>query len=523
MQVTQAPTGWSPCQKLLFGLLALLVLLAAQRLRTHGEPPFRDIPTYALMAREWLADRPLYLDLWDLKPPAIFYTYAIAQLLFGFTALHITFLSWLGAALTCTAITWAAYYRRRWQTALLAGSIYAIASMSLPLQANEPNTELFMNPCLAAAFGCLLRLHGKHAVRYAAAAGLLLGLASLFKTVALAHAIAFGCAVLVSGIAAGKLSLRIRHVCLMAAMAILPWVIIYYLFRANGTWSAFYEAVFTYNRYYAALAGNTLLDNLREGLHPYYLLPRFALVLMPILFLLALGLALGRPWPIRMRWPLVALLSYIVATQVAVSLPGQFAPHYYQLWFPPLAIGAAWAISLWRRRLPRFQWLPAGALLLALVAIELPSYRLSAHESARRKYGTDPIYEERLGLLLREKILQPGEQVYQWGSALTLLYTVDRPLPSGIFFIAPALRGPLQKQTTERLIADLERTRPAFVVVDKQNVPANANQRIADYFFLRYLPVGPDRFSQRFILLARKDSPAAMRRAQIAAVLRSGK
>jgi hypothetical protein len=64
-------------------LFVLAACIALARVRTYGGPPDRDVSTYSIIAQELRAGRPLYSDLWDHKPPAIYWTYACVQLLSG--------------------------------------------------------------------------------------------------------------------------------------------------------------------------------------------------------------------------------------------------------------------------------------------------------------------------------------------------------------------------------------------------------------------------------------------------------
>jgi hypothetical protein len=61
-------------------LLVLCGLLVLLRLHTYDEPLERDITTYAVIGHELLGGKALYTELWDHKPPAIYVTYAAAQL-----------------------------------------------------------------------------------------------------------------------------------------------------------------------------------------------------------------------------------------------------------------------------------------------------------------------------------------------------------------------------------------------------------------------------------------------------------
>src|SRR6266446_5191261 len=65
-------------------IAGLCGLIFFARLHTYGEPLERDLTTYAVIAHEMLSGKTLYTDLWDHKPPAIYVTYAVAELIAGY-------------------------------------------------------------------------------------------------------------------------------------------------------------------------------------------------------------------------------------------------------------------------------------------------------------------------------------------------------------------------------------------------------------------------------------------------------
>ena len=57
-------------------LALALALAAARSLPNLSYPLGRDQATYAVVGRGLLRGARLYRDIWDVKPPAIFWTYA---------------------------------------------------------------------------------------------------------------------------------------------------------------------------------------------------------------------------------------------------------------------------------------------------------------------------------------------------------------------------------------------------------------------------------------------------------------
>src|SRR5215218_1754503 len=74
-----------------FLLIALIAILTLIALPTLTYPLGRDQGEFATIGRGILDGRIPYVDLWNPKPPAVFYVYCLAMTLFGCTtaALHV--------------------------------------------------------------------------------------------------------------------------------------------------------------------------------------------------------------------------------------------------------------------------------------------------------------------------------------------------------------------------------------------------------------------------------------------------
>jgi 4-amino-4-deoxy-L-arabinose transferase-like glycosyltransferase len=160
----------------------LVVVTVVTRLHTYGEPLERDLATYAVIAHELSDGRRLYSDLWDHKPPATHLTYAAAQTLAGVGPGSVYLLGVLTALATLLGVFWAGGTRRPGAvTGLWAAAFWTVAAGDLTLQANQPNTEVFLNACLIWAFALLAGMHGGRGDRArVTAVALLLALATLY-------------------------------------------------------------------------------------------------------------------------------------------------------------------------------------------------------------------------------------------------------------------------------------------------------------------------------------------------------
>jgi hypothetical protein len=433
-----------------WGVVALLALvLIIARWRTRLEPQQCDLTTYAVIGHELLAGRSLYSDLWDSKPPAIYVTYAAAERVagYGWTAiLLLNILFSVAILLLCYRLggLWAAFF---WT--LVSGDLY--------LEANQPNTELMINACVMAAIACLL-IPSKCVVRKGIAAGLLLALACLYKTVAIIPAVL---------LAAALLQLKSRRTAVALALSgglVAAGVCAY--FAAAGRWTDFWSATVVYNRH---LAGQAPFAG-----YPLHFLKAMASLkfwgtVLPWRawqpwFLLGGVAAVGcwRGWRRRdARWTLWSF--WAGGTLVAIALPGYFFSHYFQLALPVLCLGAAWTLHDLQAGGHGRGVLIAGCLVMVTLGVmERDAIRYSPEEASYLLWGERFIRERAAGLEL--KTLPSNDVFYQWGTASGLYFYSGRRPPSGVLWHPSVVSGPVSQRLSERLIRDLERTSPAWIV-----------------------------------------------------------
>jgi hypothetical protein len=474
-------------------LVAMAAILCLARLRTFDEPFERDITTYAVVGHELLDGRSLYTDLWDHKPPAVHVTYALAELVAGYGPGSVYLLNVAASIVTLLGV----YAAGLWGSGssvggVLAAAFWTVLSGDLRMQGNQPNSEVFLNACLTWAFALLLRpvavgsSRQDRIRRSVLAAACLLALASLYKHVAVAPAALVAAAHAAAPEAGSSRRRGVLDLIAIAAVGASAWALVFAFFAARGHLEAFYEAVFVFNRSMAGSLRGNVLDGLGEliaGGSP--LLP-----VAPVAALLCAGLWLGRRGGASRRWLLLG--AWITGAAIATWLPGKplpaFFPHYYQLWIPPLVVGAGWSCAAFaasRGALVRkLGAVAAGLALLALLALELPSHRLSAEEWSRRKYGEVFIESRRLALRLKE--ILPGEYTfYNWGNEPGLYFYTKRSPPLGVLCVTCMLVQPVGGRLLERVTDGLARTRPHLIVLERSwDPPRSVNRWIVENYAL---------------------------------------
>ena len=510
-------------------LLGLSALIFFARLHTYGEPLERDLTTYAVIGHEMLGGKALYTDLWDHKPPAIYVTYAAAELIAGYSRDSIFLLNISAAFATLLACYFAGSAAGGGRLGgLVAATLWALASGDLAIEGNQPNTELFLNALLTLAFAILMRAEKRDVgLRAALLIGLFFAVASLYKNIAVVEAALLALAYF-AWPAAGSRKKALANVVIIGAVGALAWGLVFGYFAAQGQGEAFTEAVFTYNAYYSG----SIWQNLGQVLRWPRVSADVLAALFPLAILSLAGTILGLIFGPRRPW--IFLLTFAIATHIAVLLPGRSFPHYYQLWLPPLAIGGGWSVSFLKRILPaafsRLAYIVAGATCGILLMLELPYYRLSAEIWSINKYGKIFLETERVARQI-DHLLPPGATFYEWGNESGFYLASGHKPSSGVFLAEPMLDGPLAAKLSQRLIDDLERIKPELIVVDGLTMAQTPRGHpVVSWFEENYHPFSrTDRFSVRvghephiilaqdqFVLLCRKGwqaGPVGMNRA----------
>jgi len=477
----------------LVALIGLAAGLALARLHTWNEPLERDLTTYAVIGHNLLEGRSLYSDLWDHKPPAIHGSYALAEYLFGYGPASVYALYLVTAIATMLGVYAAGSGSGGRAAGLWAAAFWAILSGDLRLQANQPNTEAFMNACLAGGFALWLR-SGKSglAASRALLTGALFFLASDYKQIVVVVPIALGLVHIGYPPVGCSRRRALADTALIAGVGILGWLTIFIYFRHVGHLGDFVDAVFIYNQAYARLSINHLVQQFQSPdrcLGPLFKIGP-ALLLLSLVGLVLEGRKKYRKW---LRWlaenvsfPLpgtrrneyrkwLMWLGYALAVDFSIHAAGRWQAHYFQLWLPCLAIGAAWglgSLAALGDRMRRFGARAAGACaMVSLLVVQGMYYRLPAAEWCVAKYpdydGTAFVSSPAVARQI-DAMLQPGETFYVWGAETGLYYASCHDLPTGILYNYPLLKGPFYLPLTGRALRELERSRPCLVVTMRE-------------------------------------------------------
>jgi hypothetical protein len=445
-----------------FVLPALSLLICLARLVTFYEPTDRDLAAYAVIANEVLHGERLYDGvLMDQKPPAIHFTYGLAEVIAGYGRFQIYLLG-VGAAITTLFGAYFAGKTISKSAGLWVALFWTVICSHLALEANQPNSEVFINAWMIFGLAFLLQKRGSSwRLGYVVAAGVCFAAASLYKhSVVIIHFFVSIAYIACPSTGRGRWE-SFLNISIIGSIGLAAWGILVLYFDLTGRYQNLIDSLFVYNLYYAGDISSNVFAVMQFF--------RPALVGMsPLFILIAVGLVVG----IRQRdYPgMFFLLSLAVGTEISVQIPGRFYPHYYQLWFPFLLIGSAFALK-WigteKSLLPGLKNAIGTTVVVVLLVIEVPSFFLTAREWSAAKYGQ--IFLVTNDLAKELKGLQPGECFCQIGSQTQLYFdTGQRPIgPLADFGV---FAGPLAGDLSKKMMSALQKRKPDLIILDKHAI-----------------------------------------------------
>lgn len=305
----------------------------------------------------------LYRDLYDLKPPGIYFLDELIFRVAGPDAVNLYVAAALAGALTAAAVY--ATARDLWdrRTALLSGVLFALFSPSVFIQGGGLNTEVWMIVPLTWSLYFLCRAANTGTLRDYVAAGLLIGLASLFKQVAAAALLAGACGVYWH--VRGSAPERHRATVLAAALLggfLFPWVVTGAYFAHVGALREFLFWVIEYPFSYMAFS-QRVIGWATVGLRLRWNLSGLMMLWLFSVAALAAAVIQGPGRKEQVVW------AFGISCCFGVVAGWNFFPHYFIQMVPALSLLAARGIVALYEFSFRTESKVAGAVLLVALVV----------------------------------------------------------------------------------------------------------------------------------------------------------
>ncbi len=440
-------------------LILILILLVLLRLPSLFEPYwYLDEAMYLTIGRclrhGWL----LYQDIFDNKPPGIYWLALLSPSLWVFRL--IALVSQFVSVFLFFHLTKKIGGRNN--IAFLATLLLVLLTATPVWEGNITNAEILMSPFVIGAFylgWCYLNKSPASAYRWLFGAGLLCGLATLIKAVALFDFFTLLLIILVLRPPA-NMTYLVSELMVSITGLLLPWLVTIMYFLSKQALGAFVYSTLIYNQGYIEVFSPPLV----WGSLSLSWLPK---IIIWALFLLALILLKRR----LSQLTLVALI-WLLATLFAVTLSNRSYPHYLVQVAPSLALTLAVLFSLTKDKVVSIIFTLFFIYVFNLYnfsAVPVWSYYHNFMQFQSKQISVETYQQyfdqrmwriEQLGNYLKHSVL-PNQQILIIGD-LPQLYAQSGVLPSGRYLTL----FQLQEHLTD---ADLEtylNKQPPDLIVD---------------------------------------------------------
>lgn len=464
----------------------------------------RDQGIYALVGEGILNGKAPYRDVWDFKPPGIFFIYGAAQGLFGKTMMAprlVEVLALLGMVACMRRMTGVLFDNKT--VGLLGGALAALIHVQLDFwHTGQPET-----------FGGLLTLVGlmltaeprkRRNVLVPLAVGVLFGCAALLKPPLGGGALVCAAYLAKRERTQGETLGRSLLSALWVALGLsLPMLLCLAWFAAKGALGDLYWTLAEFTPGYTTLGweGRRASDMLYYAIEEAFF--RFsALGAAGVIAAIAIS-----PLFIREREGLFLVLGIIAIHVAGIAMQGKFFPYHYGATLPLIALFAGLGLyKLWRRCL--MGGAGGAVAFFAFVAVAVPM-RYAARDLPQSfwerslirfqyllqvpPYDSRQTMDEELAYVadynlaadrlvasrLRERTA-PNEAVFVWGFEPVIYWLADRA-PASRFIYNVAQRSPWERDyARSELMKDLNARRPAAVVVQQNDIFPSVTGRALD-------------------------------------------
>ncbi len=512
-------------------LIALLALVTLAALPVLTYPLGRDQGEFATLGRGILQGKVPYVDLWNPKPPAVFYIYALAMALFGQTSMALRALDLFVVPLVMIGLYGLGARLSSRRLGLLAAVVFPVFYLTETFWTLTQNDGIALVP-MVLAMVCAVHAAdgGRRALWWAFAAGALSAWALWFKypfVFFILALIAGYCALTAParrargrlydwrawlGFSAGGLIVGVGGLAYLAAL---------------GALGALIQSVVVTSSYTALGFGGDFVQTMRDAAAvrwQYWGLPAVLAVGWPLLQLPALARRIGRE---RLAgWLLVWL--WLLAGAAAMLIQAKGYDYHWLPLLPPLALLAASTLDRVARLVGRADLLRALAsaalLTLLVVALWRPALPYLLGHETEIAYATnfqagEFVAAESLEVAdyLRARVA-PGDSLFIWGFRPEVYYLSGLNPATRFIFQFPLVAGwyppEWKKQTVETLWAALP---PYVLVLQVDYMPwvtgshDDSNTLLQGYTELNnWLIFNYERETQigNFFLWKRKPSPA---------------
>lgn len=455
----------------------------------------RDQGIYALVGEGLLNGQLPYRDLWDFKPPGIFFIYGIAQGLFGKSMVAPRLLEVLGLILLvwCSGRLGRTFFGSS-TAGYLGGAVAALVHAQLEFwHTGQPETFGGVITFVALVVATEEGKRSRRGMRWFWV-GALFGAAALLKPPLGGGALV--CAAYLSKREQQRAESRragVMPVVLVGVGMLAPIALCALFFAVSGGWSALVWTLGEFTPGYTALGW----EDRRAAEMLYYALEEAFFKFSALAAAGVIAAAAISPMHLREREGIFIVLGVIALHVTGIAMQGKFFPYHYAATLPLIAFVAGLGLyKLYRRCLAggvggvlAFVAFVGVCVAMRQAARDLPQEfwercAIRAHYLLRLPpYDSREALDDELATVadfnltadravareLRART-RPGAPVYIWGFEPVIHWLADRPPSSRFIYDVPQRTTWQREHARSELMRDLKQRPPHAIVVQRNDI-----------------------------------------------------
>ena len=479
-------------RRLLLALACLAILLVTLILQLTHTPRFEEMGAdsglFAYYGQQILAGRVLYKDLWDEKPPGVYYVDALAILIAGETPWSIWWLGLAWIAATTIVLFLILYTLTGMIPALAAALVFLLTALYPDYYQRGNFTEVYALLPQALAIAALAKYLSAGKSRWVFFLGMMTAAAFLFKPTYIAMGLAALIVILYLDLRTNTIRQALLHLANFSLGAAAPLAAVALYFASKGALLSMWQAVISYNLVYAKQGLS--LRSIYTTLSTFAVVQPMATVFTVSMASLVVFLILN--WPKLIHppkaeqilgkmdgntplWVFAGIFAALPVEWALVSVSGKNFGHYFLTPLP--AMVGAWAylaseiIRSLRPGRERNIW-PSLALSL-LAVLSLGWFLKVAVTEAPNKAQLNSFLRQPLSLSYTLNELEqyvsdnssPAQPVLVWGLHPRINFVTGRRSPSRYAFPLPLLIASAGTRARfDQFMADLQSDPPALIL-----------------------------------------------------------
>ena len=434
-----------------------------------------DESLYLIIADQILQGIPPYVEIWDHKPPGIYFLFALGLTLFGNSILAIRLLTLIAVTITCYLlylISLSIFTQSGQRIGLLAGSFYAV--FSLTNGGLAANTEVFFIPLVVGSFYLFFRSSPNISAWTWVLIGFLIGLAAQIKYLVVFDFLAL---VFFAILQRCKVYSTLRNLLLLSLGSSIVFITVAFYFWQQGIFSEYISATLLANATYIQ-TDNLTLSGIIDPLITQIL--RYFLFWVCLLFCITEARLYYQKTDYS--FALFHLMIWLVCIIPAPFISQRLYDHYFLQLLPPLCLITAYVINhhlnLKAKQPKKLFFIILGSIsgLYFLLDSAIATLQYSYHRLIKQ----ENYWGDRTALIAQEisKFKKSGESIYVYNDQPILYYLLQTKPPTPFLFLSH-FQDNLTQTSPLQEFNEIINQKPNYIIINR-NPNDNDRYKVAE-------------------------------------------